>query len=82
MESIFYTIVFTLWLIAPANETFEGIVEGKMPGPMCLGIAQIWAQEPVGLNVKRAEYRCVPVVDIRPFMQGEPETQSSEEKFL
>ena len=76
-----YTIVFTFWLIAPANETFEGIVQGKMAIGTCLDIAQIWATEPVGFNVKKAEYRCVPVVDIQPFMQGTPAQPKVSEEY-
>ena len=67
---MFYTIVFTLWLISPANETFEGVVEWKWPDEVCLDIVESWASEPLALNIKRAEFRCVPVIDISPFMEN------------
>ena len=56
-----YAIVFTFWMISPADTSFEGIVQTKMSGPVCVELAQTWANEPLAFNIKRAEFRCVPV---------------------
>ena len=56
-----YAIVFTFWMISPADTSFEGIVQTKMSGPVCIELAQTWANAPLALNIKRAEFRCVPV---------------------
>ena len=65
-----YAIVFTFWLIAPDNESFEGIVQWKISEPACMEIAETWANEPLALNIKRAEFRCVPVFKLESYIQA------------
>ena len=56
-----YAIVFTFWLISPADTSFEGVIQTKMSGPVCIELAETWANDPSAFNIKRKEFRCVPV---------------------
>ena len=68
---MFFTVIFTLWLISPANEQVEGVVETKMSIEECLNFAEQWVNEPLALNVKRAEFRCIRIFNILPFIKRE-----------
>ena len=70
-----YTIIFTLFLISPVNEQFSGVIKSMMPQQYCETMAEGWASQTLPLNVKRAEFRCIPVIDLENFIQSIPNMQ-------